>query len=179
MQLDDQAIPFSLQGTDNQQYALSDYVLSDYADKVAVAVIFSCNHCPYVLAWEHRMMQIQADYADQGVQLVLINANDAAKYPTDSFPNMQAHAAEKGFNFPYLHDETQEVAAAYGATRTPEAFLFDSEGLLRYHGAIDDNYEEPSAVQQSYLRDALDAVLAGSTVEVAYTTPVGCTIKWK
>ena len=174
MQLNDQAIPFSLPGTDNQQFALS-----DYADKSAVAVIFSCNHCPYVLAWEDRMIQIQADYADQGVQLVLINANDAAKYPTDSFPAMQAHAAEKGFNFPYLHDETQEVAAAYGATRTPEVFLFDGGGLLRYHGTIDDSYEDPGAVQTQYFRDALDAVLAGSTPEVGYTPPVGCTIKWK
>ncbi len=157
MQLNDQAIPFSLPGTDKQQYALS-----DYADKAAVAVIFSCNHCPYVLAWEDRMIQIQADYADEGVQLVLINANDASKYPTDSFPAMQKHAAAKGFNFPYLHDETQEVATAYGATRTPEVFLFDGEGLLRYHGAIDDSYEDPSAVQAQYFRDALDAVLAGS-----------------
>ncbi len=174
MQLNDQAIPFSLPGTDNQQYALS-----DYADKAAVAVIFSCNHCPYVLAWEDRMVQIQADYAAQGVQLILINANDAAKYPTDSFPAMQKHAAEKGFNFPYLHDETQTVAAAYGATRTPEVFLFDSEGALRYHGTIDDNYEDPSAVQAPYFRDALDAVLTGSTVEIGYTPPMGCTIKWK
>jgi len=174
MQLNDQAILFSLPGTDNQQYAFS-----DYADKAAVAVIFSCNHCPYVLAWEDRMIQIQADYAGQGVQLVLINANDAAKYPTDGFPNMQAHAAQKSFNFPYLHDETQEVATAYGATRTPEVFLFDGDGTLKYHGTIDDNYENPSAVRSQYFRDALDAVLAGSVPAVGSTPPVGCTIKWK
>jgi len=174
MQLGDQAIPFALPGTDNRQYALS-----NYADKAAVAVIFSCNHCPYVLAWEDRMIQIQADYADQGVQLVLINANDAAKYPTDSFPAMQTHAAQKGFNFPYLHDETQEVATAYGATRTPEVFLFDGDGALKYHGAIDDNVEEPNAVRSQYFRDALDAVLAGSSPAVGSTPPVGCTIKWK
>ena len=174
MQIGDSAIPFSLPGTDNQQHALA-----DYADKAAVAVIFSCNHCPYVRAWEDRMVQIQADYAAQGVQLIAINANDVGKYPADSFPNMRARAAEKGFNFLYLFDETQEVASAYQATRTPEVFLFDGDGVLRYHGAIDDNYEESEAVQQHYLRDALDAVLAGETPMVASTPAVGCTIKWK
>ena len=174
MQLGDQAIPFTLLGTDNQQHALS-----DYADKAAVAVIFNCNHCPYVLAWEDRMVQIQADYAADGVQLVAINANDVTKYPADSFPNMQVRAVEKGFDHPYLYDETQEVATAYQATRTPEVFLFDSMGVLRYHGAIDDNFEGPSAVQRHYFRDALDAVLAGETPTVASTPPVGCTIKWK
>ncbi len=174
LKIGDKAIPFKLIGVDDQQHALS-----DYADKAAVAVIFSCNHCPYVRAWEDRMIQIQADYADKGVQLIAINANDATKYPDDSFPKMKERAQEKGFNFPYLYDETQEVARAYGAERTPEVFLFDGEGILRYHGAIDDNYEDPNAVQHHYLRDALDAVLAGQDPPVAETPPVGCTIKWK
>ena len=168
------AIPFTLPGTDNQPHALS-----DYSDKTAVAVIFSCNHCPYVLAWEDRMIQIQADYADRGVQLIAICANDAVKYPADSFPKMQEHAAQKGFNFPYLHDESQAIATAYAAARTPEVFLFDNAGVLRYHGAIDDNYENPDAVQKNYLRDALDAVLAGQAPAVESTPPVGCTVKWK
>lgn len=170
----DRAIPFSLPGVDDQTHALT-----DYADKAAVAVIFSCNHCPYVKAWEDRMVQIQADYADRGVQLIAISSNDAQRYPDDSFPNMKRRAQEKGFNFPYLYDESQEIARAYGAERTPEVFLFDSDGVLRYHGAIDDNYDDPAAVQQTYLRDALEAVLAGQTPPVAQTPPVGCTVKWK
>lgn len=170
----DQAIPFDLPGVDDSQHALA-----DYANNEAVAVIFSCNHCPYVRAWEDRMVQIQADYADKGVQLIAINANDATKYPDDSFPRMKERAREKGFNFPYLYDETQEIAQAYGAERTPEVFLFDKNGTLRYHGAIDDNYDNPNAVRSHYLRQALDAVLASQAPTTAQTPPVGCTIKWK
>ena len=174
MNIGDAAIPFTLIGIDDKEHSLS-----DYSDKAAVAVIFSCNHCPYVLAWEDRMIQIQADYADKGVQLIAIGSNDSAKYPADSFANMKVHAAEKGFNFPYLRDRSQEIARAYGATRTPEVFLFDSAGVLQYHGTIDDNYEDPNAVRKHYLRDALDAILAGQTPPVQETPPVGCTIKWK
>ncbi len=174
LKIGDQAIPFTLPGVDDKTHSLS-----DYADKEAVVVIFSCNHCPYVRAWEDRMVQIQADYADKGVQLIAINANDATKYPDDSFPKMKERAREKGFNFPYLYDETQEVARAYGAERTPEVFLFDKNGTLRYHGAIDDNYENPNAVRRHYLREALDAVLAGQTPAITETPPVGCTVKWR
>jgi peroxiredoxin len=170
----DKALPFALPGVDDKRHALS-----DYAGRAAMAVIFSCNHCPYVRAWEDRMVQIQADYAGRGVQLVAISANDAAKYPDDSFPKMKERAKEKGFNFPYLYDETQAVARAYGAQRTPEVFLFDKGGLLRYHGAIDDNCDAPNAVQAHYLRNALDAVLADQAPQVTETSPVGCTIKWK
>ncbi len=174
LKIGDKAIPFTLIGVDDQQHSLD-----DYADKKAVVVIFSCNHCPYVRAWEDRMVQIQADYAEKGVQLIAISANDATKYPDDSFPKMKERAREKGFNFPYLYDETQEVARAYGAERTPEVFLFDQERILRYHGAIDDNYEDPNAVRTHYLREALDAVLAGQEPSIKETPPVGCTIKWK
>jgi peroxiredoxin len=174
LRLGDQAIPFDLPGVDDKRY-----VLADYANKEAVAVIFSCNHCPYVRAWEDRMVHIQADYADKGVQLVAINANDATKYPDDSFLRMKERARERGFNFPYLYDETQETAQAYGAERTPEVFLFDKNGTLRYHGAIDDNYDNPNAVRSHYLRQAIDAVLAGQAPATAQTAPVGCTIKWK
>ena len=170
----DQAIPFDLPGVDDEQHALA-----DYADKEAVAVIWSCNHCPYVRAWEDRMVQIQSDYADKGVQLITISSNDAGKYPDDSFPKMKERAAQKGFNFPYLYDETQEIARAFGAERTPEVFLFDKSRTLCYHGAIDDNYDDPSAVQSHYLRKALDAVLAGQGPSTAQTPPVGCTVKWK
>jgi peroxiredoxin len=169
-----QILPFQLIGTDEQPHATA-----NYRDRKALVVIFSCNHCPYVRAWEDRMIAIQQDYASRGVQLLVINANDAKKYPDDSLPKMQQHAQEKGFPFPYLFDETQEVARAYGAERTPEVFLFDEQRSLRYHGAIDDNFEQPEAVQQPYLRAALDAILAGQQPPTTATPPVGCTIKWK
>ncbi len=174
LQLGDKALDFELAGIDGNTHRLT-----DYAEHQAVAVIFTCNHCPYVLAWEDRLIQIQADFAERGVRFVAICANDSDKYPTDSFPAMKQHAAEKGFNFPYLHDETQAVARAYGAERTPEIFVFDHAQTLRYHGAPDDNYDDPSAVTAQYLRDALTAILSGSDPAPAMTPPVGCTIKWK
>jgi hypothetical protein len=100
-------------------------------------------------------------------------------FPDDSFPNMKERANEKGFNFPYPFDESQAVARVYGAERTPEVFVFDKQGQLRYHGAIDDNYDNPGAVKDHYLRAALDAVLGVKPLPVRETQPVGCTIKWK
>ena len=152
--------------------------LADFEEDVLV-LVFSCNHCPVVVAYEKRMMEIQADYADRGVRLIAINPNDEVNYPTDSLENMVKRADEKGFNFPYLRDETQEVARAYGAERTPEIFVLDSERKLRYHGRIDDNTNDPSSVQSHDLRNALDDLLEGREVKVPDTTPVGCTIKWK
>lgn len=170
----DQLIPFDLPGVDGRQHTPG-----DYAGKAALVVIFSCNHCPYVKAWEDRMIDVQADYLDKDVQLIAINANDVKRYPDDSFGKMKERAEAKGFNFPYVFDESQETAHAYGAERTPEVFLFDRGRVLRYHGAIDDNYEDPDDVRQAYLRDALDAVLSGQEPAVSTTPPVGCTIKWK
>lgn len=173
LKIGDKALDFNLIGTDDNMHSLN-----EYANKF-VAVVFSCNHCPYVRAWEDRMIKIQADYVSMGVQLVAINANDASKYPDDSFKNMKIRAHEKKFNFPYLRDEDQKVATAYGAQRTPEVFLFDAKRTLQYHGAIDDNYDDPNAVKVHYLRNALDAILNGTKVPVAETPPVGCTMKWK
>ena len=174
LNIGDKAIPFALRGVDNREHTLV-----DYADKDILVVFFTCNHCPYVRAWEDRIVQTQANYAGKGVQLAAISANDAQQFPDDSFAKMQERAQEKGFNFPYLYDKTQEIAQAYGAERTPEFFVFDKQRFLQYHGALDDNYDEPGAVQNYYLRDALDAVLAGQTPATAETPPVGCTIKWK
>jgi peroxiredoxin len=170
----DKVIPFNLPGVDEKEHSLG-----DYKGKNALVLIFSCNHCPYVRAWEDRMVQIQTDYEHKGAQLVAINANDASKYPDDSFPKMKERAIEKKFNFPYLRDEAQKVARAYGAERTPEVFLFDRELTLRYHGAIDDNYDDPKAVRTHYLRNALDSILDGKSVLMAETKPVGCSLKWK
>ncbi len=155
------------------------YGLSDFSAKKIVVVIFSCNHCPTVVAYEDRMVQIQRDYAGKGVGLVAINPNDDKKYPEDSYQEMVKRARAKGFNFPYLRDEAQEVARSYGAQRTPEVYVLDSERRLRYHGRIDDNVNDAKSVKSHDLRKALDALLAGKEVPVAETTAVGCTIKWR
>ena len=173
LKIGDKALDFSLIGIDDKIHSLKEY------PNKYVAVIFSCNHCPYVRAWEDRMVKIQADYASQDVQLIAINANDSSKYPDDSFENMKQRAREKKFNFLYLRDEDQEVAKAYGAQRTPEVFLFDKNRVLQYHGAIDDNYDDPNAVKAHYLRNALDGLLHRGKVPSAETSPVGCTVKWK
>ncbi len=169
-----QIIPFTLPGVDGQTYTET-----DFAGAKALAVIFWCNHCPYVRAWEDRVIALQREYAERGVRFVLINSNDPQKYPEDDLPRMRQRAQLKAYPFPYLFDESQEVARRYGATRTPEVFLFDAARTLRYHGAPDDNVEDPRAVRQHYLRDAIEAVLAERTPPVVQTPPRGCTIKWR
>ena len=164
---------FTLPGVDGAEHSLADY------DGAPVLVLIqSCNHCPYVQAWEGRMIAIQHDYADRGVRLVAVNSNDVSQKPGDSFEGMQERAREKGFNFDYLRDDDQSLARALGSERTPEVFVYDRDRRLVYHGAIDDDRDEGAATQ-SYLRDALDAVLAGGAPVVAETPPVGCTVKWK
>ncbi len=154
------------------------YSLDSFKDKEALIVIFSCNHCPYVRAYEDRIIQIQNDYRDR-LQIVAINSNDTTNYPEDSFEEMIKRSKEKNFNFPYLRDETQEVAKAYGATHTPEIFLFDKERKLVFHGKIDDNWQEPSKVKTPYLRNAIEELLANKPISVPETFTIGCTIKWK
>ncbi|MCS6830353.1 MAG: thioredoxin family protein [Armatimonadota bacterium] len=173
LELGKSVVDFSLPGVDGKTYSPA-----DFADKPVLVVAFWCNHCPYVKAYEDRTIALAREFAGQ-VAFVAINANDAVKYPEDSYENMQARAKEKGYPFPYLHDESQEVARAYGATRTPEFFVFDQSRVLRYHGRLDDNWENPSEVRQQYLRDALNALLNGQEPPVAQTEPVGCTVKWK
>ncbi len=163
----------NLLGVDGKVHGMSDF------DSPILALVFSCNHCPTVIAYEDRMVQIQRDYGDRGVTLVAINPNDDAKYPTDNYENMVKRSGDKGFNFPYLRDESQEVAEAYGATRTPEVFVLDSDRILRYHGRIDDSTNDPGSVCSHDLRNALDALIAGEEISVPDTVPVGCTIKWK
>jgi len=166
---------FTLPGIDGQTYTLAELV----ANNKTVAVMFSCNHCPYVRAWEDRMKAIQRDYKGRGFVLAAINSNDTVKHPDDDFNSMKERAEQEGFNFLYLRDESQEVAHAYAGTHTPHVFLLDGNGVLQYRGAIDDNHDEPDAVQQHYLRDALDAVLTGNTPATTASDAKGCTIKWK
>jgi peroxiredoxin len=164
---------FELPGVDGR-----DHSLDDYADIPVLAIVWSCNHCPYVQGWEARMKAIQRDYGDRGFHLVAISSNDAVSHPADSFDEMKARAEAQGFNFDYLYDEDQSVARRYGPERTPEVFLFDADRRLVYHGAIDDNRDE-DAVGQHYLRDAIEALLEGREPPVRETQPVGCTVKWK
>jgi len=174
LKIGDPAPSFRLPSVDGK-----DYSLRDFKDKKVVIVMFSCNHCPTVKAYEGRFIELQDDYKEKGVTLIAVNANDDKKYPEDSFENMKIRAKEKGFNFLYLRDESQKVAKAYGAERTPEVFVFDKKRILRYHGRIDDNVHEPDQIRQRYLRDAIDAMLEGRDVPLEETEPVGCTIKWK
>ena len=174
LKIGDPAPSFRLPGVNGMNYSLE-----DFRNKKVVIVMFSCNHCPTVKAYQDRFVELQRDYEDKGVSLIAINSNDDKNYPEDSFENMKTRAREKGFNFPYLRDESQKVAKAYGAERTPEVFVFDEKRTLRYHGRIDDNVYDPKEVRQHYLRDALDAVIIGRKVPLEDTEPVGCTIKWK
>jgi peroxiredoxin len=167
------APPFDLPGVDG-----SNHSLDEYAHARVLAVVWSCNHCPYVLAWEGRMSTVQRDYADRGFRLVAINSNDAERYPADSFEAMKQHAAEQDFPFDYLYDADQSVARAYGPERTPEVFLFDADRRLVYHGAIDDSRDE-TAVSEHYLGDAIEATLAGRDPATHETPPVGCTVKYR
>lgn len=152
--------------------------LDGLADADLVVVAFWCNHCPYVQAWEDRLNEIARDYSDHGVSVVAINANDPATYPADDFPAMVERSRERDYAFAYAQDVHQGVARAYGAQRTPEVFLLDRERRVRYHGAIDDSVEA-AGVGTRYLRDAVDALLAGRDPAVTDTAPVGCTIKWR
>ncbi len=168
-----EAPSFELPGVDGRTHSLA-----DYADAEALALVQSCNHCPYVQAWEGRMKEVQRDYADRGFRLVAISSNDAERYPADSFEEMRARAERLGFNFDYLYDEDQSIARALGSERTPEVFLFDRDRRLVYHGAIDDSRDD-RGVTRHYLRDALDALLAGEEPPVADTPAPGCTVKWR
>jgi peroxiredoxin len=147
-------------------------------DAPATVVVFTCNHCPYALAWHGRIDRAARDYADRGVRFLLVNPNDGERYPRDSYAAMQERVASEDWPFPYLHDADQSVARAYGAKTTPDIFVLDAEGRLRYRGAPDADHGD-EAQDAAWLREALDEVLAGAEVRVPETNPVGCSIKWR
>jgi len=161
-----------LKGADGRPYSLR-----SFDGKPVLVVMFTCNHCPYSQAYEDRIVAIQRDYAGKGVQLVAINSNDDQKYPEDGYPQMVKRAKEKSFNFPYLRDQDQSAAEAYGAVCTPHVFAFDRDRKLRYRGRIDDS-KDPSRVTTNDLREALDDLVDGRSVRQADTRPFGCSIKW-
>jgi peroxiredoxin len=152
--------------------------LSDLASEGPVVVVFTCNHCPYALAWHQRLADVATDYAPRGVRMLLINPNDADRYPADSLEAMRQRVADEGWTVPYLHDETQQVARQYGARTTPDVFVIDGEMRVRYRGAPDADYDDPAA-NALWLREALDDLLSGVELRRPATEPVGCSIKWR
>lgn len=175
LKIGDKLPEFNLKNIDGNYYSAND--LSSNIQ--ALIVIFSCNHCPYVKAYEDRIIAIQKDYSEQGVKVIAINSNDDTNYPEDSFEEMIKRSKQKNFNFLYLRDDSQEVAKSFGATHTPEVFLFNKEQKLVYHGKIDDNWQNPDEVKTHYLRIALEECLSGKEIQFPETYSIGCTIKWK
>jgi len=153
-----------------------------YRNSRGYIVVFTCNHCPFAKLYQERMNELNAMYGPRGFPLLAVSANDADAVPEDGFEAMKQRAKEKHYNFPYLYDEQQEVARAFGAVKTPHAFVVVKEGgkwILKYSGAIDDNGSEPGKVKTKFVAEAVDALLAGREVSVVSTKSVGCAIKWK
>ncbi len=175
LQVGDEAVNFELLNTDG------DYVsLKDYTEEEGVILIFTCNHCPYAQAWEQRIIDLHREFAPQGYPVVAINPNDSTVVPSDSYSAMQKRAEEKDYPFVYLLDAKQEVFPAYGATKTPHVYLLENmkdEFIVRYIGAVDNNYKDPEAVTETYLADAVRAVMDGRKPEPASTRAIGCSIK--
>lgn len=157
----------------------SQVTLDSVLTEKGALVVFSCNHCPFVKAWESRMVKIANEAKAKGLGVVFINSNDPVKYPADDLDHMKQQAEKAGYEFAYVMDTTSDVARAFGAQRTPEAFLFNAEGKLVYHGAVDDNTYKPKAVKKHYLRDAVEALLSGEPIDVSETKSVGCGIKFR
>ncbi len=152
---------------------------NDIKGEYGTLVIFSCNHCPYVIAWEDRITSIGNSYLEKGFGVIAVNSNNEKSYPGDGFEGMVERAAKLGLKFPYVVDATSDVARVFGAMRTPEIFLFDKRGKLIYQGAIDDNAEDADKVSAHYLKEALDAVLIGNDISLKETKSLGCSIKFR
>jgi len=173
----EEAIDFSLKNIDDQMVSLA-----SYPDAKGFIVIFTCNHCPYAVAYEDRIVALNNKYASLGYPVIAINPNDPSVQPEDSFDAMKVRAKEKGFTFPYLFDEGQKVYPIYGATKTPHVFILNKENdknIVKYIGTIDNNYEDANAVTEKYVEGAVDALLAGKEIQQPTTVAVGCTIKTK
>lgn len=171
----DAATDFKLRNVDNKMVSLS-----DYKDTKGFIVIFTCNHCPYAKAYESRIIALNRKYAAKGYPVIAINPNDPKAEPQDSFEGMQQRTKEKGFTFPYLFDEGQKIFPQYGATRTPHVFILNKENgknIVRYIGAIDDNYADEADVSNKYVETAVDALLSNRPIALTTTLAIGCSIK--
>jgi len=168
MKVGDTAPAFELPATDGVSHSL---------EATPTVIVFTCNHCPYALAWHDRLIAVAQDYEGRA-RMVMVNPNDSERYPRDSFDAMKERVqADGGWPAPYLRDESQQVARSFGALKTPDVFLLDARSRLRYRGAPDADYEDPT-LDAAWLRAALDAVLGGRDPEPAETDPVGCSVKW-
>ena len=173
----DKATDFSLKNIDGHIISLK-----DFKDAKGFIIIFTCNHCPFSVAYEDRIIALDKKYKQVGFPVIAINPNDSTVVPSDSYSNMIVRAEEKNFPFPYLLDADQSITAAYGATRTPHVFLLQKKSgklIVRYIGAIDDNYEEPQNVTKHYLSDAIDALLDNKKPNPDFTKAIGCSIKYQ
>jgi peroxiredoxin len=171
----DKAASFSLKNVDGKMVSL------DQVAKKGAIVIFTCNHCPYSVAYEDRIIALDKMYKSKGYPVVALNPNDPKREPGDSFEGMVQRAKEKGFTFPYLVDEKQEFAKMYGTTRTPHVFVLKKEGkelVVKYIGAIDNNTEDASKANDKFVEAALNDLLAGKDPQTNFTKAIGCTIKW-
>ena len=174
LQIGDPAPDFKLPGVDDREYTLA-----SFKESKLLVVVFSCNHCPFVIGCEDRLNLFFADYSPRGVGMVAINSNETVGHPSDSFENMVRRAKDKGFGFAYVRDESQQVAVEYGALRTPHFYVFDHDRKLRYTGRMDDNPRNPGLEKTHELRDAVDALLDGRQPAVPVTNPIGCNVKWQ
>lgn len=172
----DVARSFELKNIDGKMWSPG-----DMPDAKGFIIVFTCNHCPFAKKYEDKLVKIDKTYRPKGYPIVAINPNDPDKYEADSYENMIVRAREKGFTFPYLVDQTQEIAMAYGAKKTPHVYVVEREGdklVVRYVGGIDDNANNPARSKKQYLTDAVDALLAGNEVDPSTTKAIGCSIKW-
>lgn len=165
---------FRLPGVDGRQHGLA-----DFADKKVVILAFTCNHCPAAIGAQDRIISLQREYGPKGVQVIAINSNEEIGHPTDDFAHMVERAKEKGFNFPYLRDKSQDVAKAYGAQRTPHFFVLDADRKVTYTGRMDDNPYEEGKQKTRELLDAVEQTLAGKKITVEPTDAIGCNVKWE
>lgn len=172
----DVATDFSLKNVDDKMVSLK-----DLKNTKGYIVIFTCNHCPYAVAYEDRLLALDKKYKPKGYPVVAINPNNPTKQPTDSFDKMKERAKEKGFTFPYLFDDGQKIYPQYGATRTPHVYILEKTNkgnIVKYIGAIDNNHQDESAVSKRYVEDAVEALLQGKDVPVKETKAIGCSIKF-
>ncbi len=165
---------FELRGIDESKHGLN-----DYSDAKVLVIIFMCNHCPYVQAVIGRLIELQEEFKNKGVQFVGINSNDSENYPEDDYEKMSEYAKKWGLNFPYLRDESQKVAREYKAQCTPDIFVFDEDRKLAYHGRIDDNWQHEDEVTKRELKQALKALINDEKVSERQNPSMGCSIKWK
>jgi len=173
----DVARDFNLKNIDGEMVSLKSITAAK-----GFIVVFTCNTCPFSKMYEQRIIDLDKKYKNQGYPVVAINPNDKTIVPGDSYEEMIIRANDKGYTFPYLHDETQEIATAYGATRTPHVYLLNKENdalKIAYIGAIDNNHKNAEAADKKYLEDAVQSLIDGKPVETSFTKAIGCSIKWK